>query len=483
MQGVLKHVAVVLGICAACWLAVLMRWQMQSHDATEADVVKFMVLMPLFCIAVVYAVRWAWNKQNLSVSAAAGASNASTAPVAQAVVGLDDAFRKARFQIVAFSASCGAANELNDLVEAVTSGKPLPQPDESLVKSDGLPVMCARNARLKDGEWPEILEQVLQDALTSKEDWGNNNTELPTAVMRALSLSIAHFESLASAIAQLPEIAMPRTVRVLLGVSPDWSELERVIYTALANAIIKEGVDSESNSLKFDISVVPGTASDLWQKADQVLIALKREKRADLVALVACESLVDQGTVDVLDGAGKLLDPDSRSWGIIPGEASAMLLLANEEASELFAKDPEKPTKWLSRLSIIKREKSIDLPGKVSNVAMGQAVQALQIANNQDLKKIQLFVSDGDQHSARAGELFGWAIEHCPDLDPGQDIKVLGRVAGSMGLAGSLVAVAAAAQSLNEQVICALVLGQQDQFIRLAAFVSIDPLSNETLGK
>jgi hypothetical protein len=486
MQGVFRHIAIVVGVSAACWLVALMRWQMQSHDASEADFVKYLVLTPLFFIALVYAVRWAWHKQSLTAQSATSAV-AGTTPLAggkNELLGLDDAFRKARFQILGSSLFCGVADSASDLSQACADGKPLPKLDSALVSSDGLPIMAARSSVVEDEEWSDMLEQAVSDVEKSNQDAASNQPRI--AVMRALSLVTAPLEALASCVELLPESSTARSVRVLLGVPFGWNEFEKATYVCLAQNCLKNSMAVNPLAAKFDITLVPGVSSDLWQKSDQVLVALKREKRSDLVALLACESLIDQESIDSLEGLGLLLHSDRRPWGVIPGEAAAMLLLANEEAIDLLSKDPEKPTQWLSRCSITRREKSIDTQGKVNNLALNEAVQALQNAFAVELKDVQLIVSDGDQHSSRATEMFGWAIERCPSLDPIEDIRVLGRVTGSMGFAGTLAAVAVAAQGLSERTTCALVLGQQDPMVRFAAFVSmtaIDLSPSEPIGR
>ena len=116
----------------------------------------------------------------------------------------------------------------------------------------------------------------------------------------------------------------------------------------------------------------------------------------------------------------------------------------------------------------MRRDKSIEAAGKVSSELLQQAcTQAIAVARLEagDLKTL---VCDADQHSQRSTELFGTTLALLPDLDPTEDMRVLGTVTGHTGAAGTLAVIAAAAaQARSLEAPCAA-LSLADPFFRLA---------------
>jgi hypothetical protein len=79
--------------------------------------------------------------------------------------------------------------------------------------------------------------------------------------------------------------------------------------------------------------------------------------------------------------------------------------------------------------------------------------------------------SDADRHSPRATELFGTTIELLPELDPIEDMRLLGVVQGHASHTGALWAVAGAALQAREAQRPALALSLADPHWRMAMVV------------
>ena len=116
----------------------------------------------------------------------------------------------------------------------------------------------------------------------------------------------------------------------------------------------------------------------------------------------------------------------------------------------------------------MRRDKSVDAPGRVSSEMVSQAMTQALAAARLGADAVAALACDADQHSARGAELFGAALALLADLDSVEDMRLLGTVTGAVGAVSALLVVACAAERARagEKPCLAATLG--DAFARLA---------------
>ena len=154
-------------------------------------------------------------------------------------------------------------------------------------------------------------------------------------------------------------------------------------------------------------------------------------------------------------------------------EGAAALLLTRMAPME-HAPQVE-PIAWLHRPACMRREKSIDAPGRSSAEVARQAVSDAMAAAAVDRADIAALCSDTERHSPRATELFGTTIDLLPGLDPVGDMRLLGVVQGHAAHTGALWAAAGAALQARESQRPTLALSLADPHWRMALVVRHAP--------
>jgi hypothetical protein len=164
--------------------------------------------------------------------------------------------------------------------------------------------------------------------------------------------------------------------------------------------------------------------------------------------------------------------------GCMPGEAAATVLIASAawSASEDSAIAPV----LLHRPAVGLRNKPVEAAGKVDAQVLGQVVGHAAAAARLELSQIAALVCDADQHSPRATELYGVSIGDLPQLDPLEDMRVLGKVTGHVGAASCLMVVACAAESARALGKPVLAIGMASSRTRLALIVQ--PLQQDAVA-
>jgi hypothetical protein len=107
-----------------------------------------------------------------------------------------------------------------------------------------------------------------------------------------------------------------------------------------------------------------GSGPQALQVADALLLALERERCDDVVMLLACHSELSEAAVQAWERQGRLFSASQCPKGRMPGEGAAVLLLARP--AEAGRPDPREPLAWLHRPVCLRRDKSIDAPGRTT---------------------------------------------------------------------------------------------------------------------
>jgi hypothetical protein len=475
MSKVLKALLLFSLVTFVIWVAVLWHWEATHRNMTVADIVTYLGLLPLAVCGLLLALRWAW----LGAAERADTAAAQPAPTPGAATpSHDEAQRHATVQVLGAHICSAGGQAPGELLEAAQAGKPRPDLDRELRSDDGLPVMCARIADLDIAQAETALEPLVAALRTQREDWASFAPA--SHVVRALA---ALQTPLLAALADLQPWAetfgaagadglvppahsqTPTLLRVLLGWPPEWSEFEQTLGLAWARSLL----DSDSTTIPpsrvvFDAHACSG--EELWLKADQLLQALARDGRDDVLLLAACHSAIGDAAVAALEQQRRLFSAADHPKGLMPGEAAATLVLAPPQWP--VATGGDKAPVLLHRPSVQRRDKSVEAGGRVSPECLSRALAQALIAGRLDAAQVGALVCDADQHTPRSTELFGTTLDLLPHLDPTEDMRLIGTINGHTGPASALLVVAAAAERARgvDKPCIALVLG--DAFMRMA---------------
>lgn len=470
------------------WVAVLWTWEVTHRDMTVADIVVYLVALPLAVMGLLLALRWAWRgaaQRAAAATAAMSAASADASPDA-ATASQDEAQQYTTIKLLGAHVCSPTGQTASEMLEAAQAGKPRPELDPELRSEDGLPVMCARIGNIDLAEIEDLVDPILIAVRKQRPDWAE--ASVSQHVLRAIGAlqqpfrqalgdldpwtsrlgAQAHDE--ATPIASAPrDSGHTSMVRTVIGWPAQWSEFEQALALEWVRWLVTEEGVTPIPASRFVFDAQACTGEDLWLRADKLLQVLAREARDDVVLLAACHSGISEQAVSVLEQQRRLFSASEHPKGLMPGEAAATLVLAPLQWPQ--APDDEKPAVHLHRPAVQRRDKSIETSGRVSpDCLRATLVQAL-IAGRLDASALGALVCDADQHTPRSTELFGTTLELLPQLDPTEDMSLIGVGNGHTGVASTLLVVAAAAERARgtDKPTVALTLG--DAFMRLALLV------------
>jgi hypothetical protein len=484
-----RGMAMVLAVCCLTWVSVLWWWQRTEHAVAEIDMAVYLVLLPVVLLLLVVALRRVWQGADARASAlhaplVVAQANAQD-PRGQATEAQAERYATARLVHTAIL-SCGGA-QASDLVQAVADGQPAPSPDKVLVGAAGLPAMCARlpDAALALERCQDLIEALADGMRQGDERW--QSEPVSEGCLRALA---ALHEPLLSQRQWLLEQAMSRSnshqpsprpiVRLLLGCAAQWTAFEHRLAQRWVQLRWAGDDDAMETLYDLHLQLVPGAGETLWLQADQSAHGSHAQSTPAWLLLAAAHSDVDQARVDALAAAGRLYDHRNAPGGAMPGEAAATLLFAPSD----WQAPPDLTVRpvLVHRPALTQRNKPVEACGKVDAQCLREALtQALRAAQLQ-AAQVASVVCDADQHSQRATELYSVTIADLPQLDPLDDMRVLGKVTGTAGAASALLVVACAAEMARTSQQPVLALGMADSHLRLALIVKPD-LSQDAAGQ
>lgn len=481
MNRIFKGAALLFVIVCGVWLAVLWRWEATARNMTVTDIVVYLGLLPCVMFAVLLGLNWAWRgaapRRAAAIASAAAAKTAAAADAQTAAAGdLKEATqRHATVKLLGAHIVCAAAQTPAGLLSAASEGKPRPDLDAELRNADGLPVMSARIPDLQLGDFDAAIAAVTRQ----RAEWAG--LQLSEHAQRALSALVEPFgnavlglqpwatrlgapgiESEVGLIS--PAHATTETepmVRVLLGWPSGWSQFECAVAVEWVRTqfLQSTGIPAE----RFVIVEQAIGGAELWLKADQLLQALAREARDDVLLVAACHSEISDAAVAELEQANRLFS-SQHPKGEMPAEAAVALLIAGEK----WPLDDDAPAPvHLHRPAVLLRDKSVEASGRVGSQCLQDAVTQALAAGRLTASDAMSLVTDGDQHSSRGAELFGATIAVLPHLEAGEDLCLIGQVTGHTGAVGVLLAVAVAAERARLSEAPCLAVSQGDSVMRL----------------
>jgi hypothetical protein len=477
-----KGAALFVLISCGVWIAVLWRWEATAHDMNTRDIVVYLALLPLTVFALALMLRWAWQSaaRRQAALAASVAAAAATGAVASNPAGgrTDEERRHATVQLLGAFLVCAAGESASELQAAAQAGTPRPALDSEFTDDDGLPVLTARIKALDTsaaGELDVLLEAPLATARSKRPEW--SELDPPEHVRRALSALEQPLLQAVGALAPWADRfqAPPNTprgqepakhVRVLLGWPADWAAFEHELGLAFAAELIHANGDAAIPQACFVFTSLAGSGEALLAHADRLLQTMAREGHQEPLIVAACHSTLSDSAVQALERDSQLFVATKRPKGRMPGEAAAVLVLA--DAAWPLNPDADGPVPHLHRPAVHMRDKSVDAPGRVTSDVVSQAMTQALMAAWLGVEAVAAITCDADQHSARGGEFHGSAMSLGAELDTEQDMRVLGTVTGAIGAVSALLVVACAAERAQAIEKPCLAVTLSDAFARLA---------------
>lgn len=476
MNRVFRGAALFVALTCAVWVAVLWRWEVTSRDMSTRDIVIYLAVLPVTAFAFVLLLRWASRgavqRQAAAIAAAAAGAAAPPAGKASAIA---DAPRHASVQLIAASLACAAGTSAGELQAAAKEGTPRPALDPELRDDEGLPVFTARIAALDPATSTPPLESLIESTRALQSEWAglvpSDHTQRALAALQEpLLQAVAALAPWGACIAEQANPNPTRCVQVLIGLPSDWTPFEHELGRVVAAETVAAAEPSTIPARCFDVTAHTGDdGEELLLQADRMLQALAGEQRNEPVIVAACDSTIGKEALDALERDGLLFSSSKRPKGRIPGEAAAALVLAG--ADWPAAASNEQPVPRLHRPVAMRRDKSVDAPGRVgSDIALDTMTRAVT-ASGLVCDAIGSLVCDADQHTPRGIELHGAALSLLPHLDGAEDIRLLGTVTGRVGAVSALLVVACAAECAKASGKPSLAVTLGDPFARLALVV------------
>lgn len=498
MAKVLKAGGVWLAMSVVVWLITIWRWQNNEHDASAADIVSQLFVLPLVLTAALLGALWGVQRLRDKAASpiaaptpkgvAAGQGAAAAAPLA------DEALRQAGAWVLAESVLLSAGADAQSVLGALKSRSVRPELDPELQDVEGMPVFSGRVPDLDQEEWlqahPELAPEdgvppsvpvlrglALLDAplhqmldaiglLVPRGEAGAPAPEHDGAAPGARSMGRAgaadepvmkaHLSGVATqvprSVLQSREAMAPQlTVRLLL--PAHWPEAERDAAVAWVRSqcggLLDWAEAAGAKGLRW-VTEVLAQPEGIWAEVDQHIVQWSRQARPELLLILAVDSAVHAPGIERMQAQGELFTATHQS-GKVPGEAAVGLLLANEHWPDLALL--ENPPVRLWRPARTRREKSADAAGRVGTTALSAALNhavGLQSLSKDVLVQDKLMVvSDADQRASRGAELFESLQDALPGLDPMLAVARVGEACGDLGLPGALAPAALACGALR----------------------------------
>ncbi|MCO5975738.1 hypothetical protein [Ideonella oryzae] len=461
-----KGLAWLVAVTCVVWIAVLWHWRSQARDIAAADLWVYLVALPLVITGLLLAGRWAFGAAVRKQSQAdAERAAAGEQPADSSTPGL----APLRWQVLGQWVHLALGSSPEEVLEAVAAGTPRPSPDPALRDDQGLPVLSARCATMD----PEAVAVDLPQP-----------QQFDAAGLRALAGLVPVVDALSSVWGPWAERFQPsstvgaagdplRRVRVLAHWPLHWSEAARAQAMDWLRRRLTAAAGEAIPPSAWWVQDVPGDGVALLVAADKLLETLHRQSCDDLVLTLACHSDLDMPAVDRLLREQRLFQSERQPRGVMPGEGAVAMLWATQP----WPLTEDRPPVQASRMQAVCREQSIDAPGRTRARELSQAVGNLLEQSAQAPQSLCALVSDSDQHTARATELFAVSLSQLPQLEPAEDMRLVGALTGHLGGVSPLATLALAAAWAGQGRGPLLAVSVGDRYWRLIAHLHL--LSDE----
>jgi len=420
----------------AFWGGAIFTWRGTDRAPSTADLLTYLVALPLAVLAGVLLVRRLARPQ--PAAAPDTAAPAAAVPVAAA--------RLPALALVDAAVRTRHGDSVDELAAAIDARRARPDLDPELVDDAGYPVMTVRVPSAGDAAWRAEAEPWLAAQ-------GQADVRFGEAHWRALELASGVVDELAGAALDAADGTLLRIVPLA---PSDWTAAQRTAAAAwLAHVAAQAGWEADK------VTVSPAPPGEPAAAASALLAMLAGQSDAEpvLTLLLAFDSRIDQASVDRMAAAGTLFTA-AHPQGLVPGEGAAGLLLADgtHAAPTLQAAS----TARAASADAAPRIDAADLRRLAERVLAETAVHASTVA--------ALF-ADADHRSNRVLEAMALAHDDLPHLDAGIDIRTIGPACGQSGAVPFLATLALARRQALEGAGAVLCVGNDDPVHRSVALV------------
>lgn len=460
-----KGLAWLVAVTCFVWIAVLWHWRSQPRDIAVADLWMYLVALPLVIVGLLFAARWAFGAA--ARKQAQKESDRATAPAIPSAGEAAQGQTPLQWQVLGQWVHLALGGSPEEALEAVAAGTPRPAPDPALRDDQGLPVLCARCTDVD----PEALSVDLPQP-----------QQFDAAGLRALASLVPVIDELSavwSPWAERFQSAQPagspaeplRRVRVLAHWPVHWPAAARAQALDWLRRRLVAAAGEAVPAACWLCQEVAGDGVALLVATDKLLETLQRQACDDLVLTLACHSDLDTPAVDRLLREQRLFQSERQPRGVMPGEGAVAMLWGIRP----WPLPEDRPPVQSSRLQAVCREQSIDAPGRTRARELSQAVGTLLAQSAHAAERLCALVSDSDQHTPRATELFAVSLSQLPQLEPAEDMRLLGALSGHLGGASPLTTLALAAAWAQQGHGPLLAVSVGDRHWRLIAHLHLPP--------
>jgi len=447
LPGWLKTALLAGGVFALCWGAAIAYWRAAENAPGTGELALVLLGTPLALLLAF------WIGKKFVLSRPAVAASAGTAQASQAAPAMSPSPPLA---ILAAALRAPHGDSPEELASAIAGNQARPDLDPELIDDDGFPVTSARSEAAVD----EALQEEIREWLMLN---GMAELHLGEAHWRALSLGTAVVRDLANEamLALSADFIQAMQLRLLPLLPAGWTVEQR-------HAV---GLWFKHTVAQFGWPLEHLTRIDVPRDAGLALILGTRDAQVATL-VVACDSCIDQETVDVWSANGTLHSA-TRAQGRIPGEGAAGLLLTSlDTASKLDGA----PFGQLYAVSDTRREVSLDSAKRPETKRLTELAERTAHAAGMPLSDIAALVADTDHRSSRTLELMSLAASALPELDATTDVLCSGVALGHCGAVPMIGALALARHAVLANNAPALFLSNDDPFTCCMAVVGPPPV-------
>lgn len=459
LRTAFRWIAISLASFAVIWFAVIGWWNMTEHIASMADVLLYMIALPLGVLALIALLRRKFFPENGRTHPPLIDLDETPAAAPPQAVDAGDA-RASDLPILAAWATTHIGSEGNEFVDKLMQRRQRPVPDQLLVDGEGFPPLTGRVQDLDTDRIGATLLRLHQERIPDESDIEESSDSLlrALALLESVLQQAAEEWPLASNDAQTgaPAPGSLATLRGSAGPSSDsTSPLELHVKLLLSAAltpsekhVAQAYAEQRLAPLGMCVSrqpveIVPtaddATALTLIETFRLDAQRADRKHIPQALLLLACDSALCQTTVDAWEAQERLFSPH-RPNGLMPGEAAFAILCANKIALQAAA---ARPLCYLTRHAHARRTDSTGR--KKAHECLIGVIRAALSASGTASDAIGTVVCDADHRSGVTLESIEAMLSEMPGMDGIDDRLAVNEFCGHLGAASVPGAIAAAA--------------------------------------
>ncbi|MET0982044.1 MAG: hypothetical protein ABWY02_08080 [Telluria sp.] len=456
LPGWLKTGLLAALVFALCWGGAIAWWQTAGSEPGASDLALMLLALPCGLLLV-----GKLGKKLVVSRAAVPAATAARPAPGQAA----SAASAPPLAILAAALRSPHGASVDELAAAIAENAARPDLDPELVDDDGFPVTSARNM--------DAVDEAVQEEVT---EWlelnGMAELRFSDAQWRALILGTAVARDLAAhAVSELmpPEGNAP-TMQLVPVLPAGWTDEQRRAMGMWFKHTLAQFGWPAAGILPAELPATSGktpTPALLGQFFGQFALDSRAGDGRLAALVIACDSHIDQETVDQWAANGSLFTP-ARPQGLVPGEGAAGLLLSSLHGARLIE---GAVFGQLHPMVEARRDASLDDVKRADTKLIAELSESVARAAGVELSKVAAMAADTDHRAKRGLELMGLASSALPQLDGTLDVARVGVPFGACGAVPFVAALALAQHHALAANAAALFISNDDPLSCCAALV------------